>query len=76
MQTSRPCRGANRRLTWGFVGPVGLEPTTRGFKSWTTDLGRVACTLAPLTYCLSMLAILASYDSPSLTEPLTDWTGA
>jgi hypothetical protein len=55
---------------------LGLLAGLPRIKSWTIDLGRVAYTLAPLTYCLSMLAILASYDSPSLTEPLTDWTGA
>jgi hypothetical protein len=25
-------RRAGEPLTWGFVGPVGLEPTTRGLK--------------------------------------------
>jgi hypothetical protein len=33
MQTPRPsAKGADVRLTWVFVGPVGLEPTTRGLK--------------------------------------------
>jgi len=32
----------HRRLTWWVVGPVGIEPTTRGFCGRTRPLVTVA----------------------------------